>query len=93
MEDTYKQAVQLQFKMHDYFDDAGHQLAQQLKKMVQQVVDEIEMKKNPRSLEDRVKGVIRHLESLEGSSVMSNHHIDDLRDRCEDMRQALRKLF
>lgn len=93
LQDVYKQAVNMQFKFRDYLDDGGHYLANTLKSDIQRLVDEIEMKKNPRTLEDRVKGIMRRLEEAEGSSMMSLHHIDELLDRCEDMRQALRKFM
>lgn len=93
MQDVYKQAIALQHKLRDYVDDPSHAVIGQLKAEVQRLTDEIESRKNPRSLEDRVKQIIRLLESAEGSPAMSNHHIDDLRDRCEDIRQDLRKLM
>lgn len=92
MENIYKQAVAMQFKFRDYLDDGRHPVAKQLQTEIQRLVDEIEMKKNPRSLEDRLKSIIRQLAAADGTPVMSNHHVDDLRDRCEDLQQSLRKL-
>lgn len=92
MQDIYKQAVNLQFKFRDYVDDKSDPIAQQLESQIQRLTDYIEMQKNPRTLEDTVKQIIRVLENTEGTSVMDNRHIDDLKDRCEQIRNDLRKL-
>ncbi len=92
MDNIYKQATQLQFKLRDYLDQPNHAAATQLSNEVQRLTDEIESKKNPRSLEDRVKTIIRQLEVAERAQVLDDNHADDLRDRCEDLRQDLRKL-
>jgi len=93
MQDIYKQAVALQFKFRDFRDDRSHPLNRQLETEFQRLVDEIEMQKNPRSLEDRVKQLIRVLEGVDGSPAISNHHVDELKDRCENIRDDLRKLM
>jgi hypothetical protein len=93
MQEVYKQAIDMQHKLRDYIDDPSHSIVAQLKNEVQRLTDEIEVKKNPRSIEDRVKQIIRLLESAEETTAISRHHIDDLRDRCEDIRQDLRKLM
>lgn len=93
MENIYKQAVNLQFKSRDYCDDQNHPKYRQLKNDIQRLVDEIEMKKNPRTLEDRVQQLIRQLNNMDGSTAMSDHHVYDLKDRCEDLRDDLRKLM
>lgn len=91
MDDIYKQALDVQHKLRDYLDMDDDPAARQLTSDVQRLTDEIEMQKNPRTVEDRVKNIIRQLESLNGA-VMSADHTDDLRDRCLDMCQDLRKL-
>ena len=91
MDEIYKRAVDLQHKLRDYLDQGDEPTAVQLKKEVQRLTDEIEMQKNPRSIEDRVKLIIRQLEAL-ADPVMSAGHVDDLRDRCLDMQQDIRKL-
>jgi hypothetical protein len=93
MQDIYKQAVAMQFKFRDYRDDKAHPLNRQLETEIQRLVDEIEMQKNPRTLEDRVRQLIRVLEGVDGSPAISNQHVDDLKDRCERIRDDLRKLM
>jgi hypothetical protein len=92
MQDIYKQAINLQFKYRDYVDDKSHPMAQQLNRQIQRLTDDIESQKNTRSLEDLVKQIIRLLEQTDGSGVMDDRHVDDLKDRCEDIRNDLRKL-
>jgi len=91
MDEIYKQAVDMQHKTRDYLDQDGDPAAVQLKNEVQRLTDEIEARKNPRSIEDRLKSIIRQLEAL-ADPVMSAGHVDDLRDRCLDMQQDIRKL-
>lgn len=93
MDGIYKQAVAMQLKFRDYRDDRNHPLNRQLETEFQRLVDEIEMQKNPRSLEDRVKQLIRVLEGADGSPAISNRDVDDLKDRCEQIRDDLRKLM
>lgn len=93
MDDVYKQAITMQHKLRDYIDDPSHAIVAQLKNEVQRLTDEIEVKKNPRSIEDRVKIIIRLIESAEGTNAISHNHLDDLSDLCEDLRQDLRKLM
>jgi hypothetical protein len=91
MEGIYRQALDLQHKLRDYLDADDDPAARQLTSEVQRLTDEIEMQKNPRTVEDRAKTIIRQLESLD-EAVMSHEHVDDLRDRCLDMIQDLRKI-
>lgn len=93
MQEVYKQAINMQHKLRDYIDDPSHSVVAQLKNEVQRLTDEIEMQKNPRSIEDRIKMIISLIESAEDTEAISRNHLDDLRDRCEDIRQDLRKLM
>ncbi len=93
MDHLYKQIVAFQFKVKDYTDDPSHHVAQSLKQEVQRLEDEAQVRKNPRSLEDRVKRVIRILEEAGEAEVMDHHHAEELIERCEDFRQDLRKMF
>ena len=92
MDDVYKQALAMQNKLHNYLDQPNDSTAQALKKEVQRLTDEIEMKKNKISLEDRVKSIIRILESFKGDQVIDYNDVDDLKDRSEDIRRAIRNL-
>ena len=92
MQDIYKQIVAVQHKCRDYLDQPQAAAAQQLTKEIQRLEDEAQSNRNPRSLEDRIKGIIRLLDGLDDETVMDPHHVDDLRDRLEDIRNDVRKL-
>lgn len=92
MNDVYKQALEIQNKLHNYLDQPNDGQAQALKQEVQRLTDEIEMQKNKLSIEDRVKGIIRILDSIKNYEVIDSQDIDDLKDRCEDIRNALQRL-
>lgn len=91
MEQLHKDIINLQRKWHDRVDDANHSLARQLSSAIQRLEDDIQIKKNPRTLEDQIKGIIRQLENLE-DSVMSNHHINEIQQSFEHMRTSVQKL-
>lgn len=90
--DLYKEVQKLRFKIQDMLDDHAHQLGQSLKRDIQRLEDEMEMSKNPRVLEDRIKGIQRTLVAVgENDQVMDHHHSDMLHDIFEDMRMKLRR--
>jgi hypothetical protein len=50
------------------------------------------MKKNKITLENRVKSIIQILETTDGSGNMDDRHVDDLKDRSNDLRNDIRNL-
>lgn len=92
MDDVYKEIVSLQHRCRDYIDDPASSAARSLEQEVQRLEDEAQVQKNPRSLEDRVKNIIRLLRQAGDEKAMSPHHADELIDRCEDLRRELQKL-
>ena len=92
MDHLYKQIVAFQRKCNDYIDDHAHNIARSLKQEVQRLEDEAQVRKHPRSLEDRVKRVIQQLEHAGEHGVMSHHHVRELVERGEDFRRELRAL-
>lgn len=93
MDQIYKDILSFQYKVNDRIDDHSHGLAKQLKQEVQRLEDEAQVRKNPRSLEDRVKRIVGILEGAFETDMMSNHHISDLINKCENFRHQLKKLF
>ena len=93
MEEIYKQALNLQNKFRSFIDQPNHPVTQKLKTEIQKLTDEIEVHKNPRSLEDRVKEIMHCLEEAEHEAIMDNPHIDDLHDICREIQQELRHLM
>ena len=88
----YNQIKQLRFQVQDKIDDHGHPHAQFVKRELQHLEDDIEMHKNPRDLENRVKA-IEHtfLEARSNpSSFMSAPDVDHFHHTWEDMRRDIR---
>jgi hypothetical protein len=93
--ELYKEVQKLRYKLQDLLDEPGHRLAQTLKVEVQRLEDEMEMSKKPRSLEDRVKTIQRHLVTAQeggGNTIMNVEHADYLHDAFEDFRMHLRRM-
>lgn len=93
MDQLYKEIVSLQHRCNDYIDDNTTNVARSLRQEVQRLEDEAQTGKNPRSLEDRIKQVIRLLEQAGEDETISHGHANELVDQCEDLRQKLQKLF
>lgn len=93
MDELYKEIVALQHRCNDYIDDPSSNTARQLQQEVQRLEDEAQVRKNPRSIENRVKQVIGLLEQAGDEEVMSHGHADELIDRCRELREELQKLF
>ena len=92
MEQLYKEIVNFQRKCNDYIDVPSHQIAQSLRQEVQRLEDDAQVRKNPESIEQRLKQVIRLLEEAGKHQVMSTHHADEMVDIGEDLRRELQKL-
>ena len=85
------EADKLFYRFKDVLDDPA--AAGGLAGEVRNVVEDFEQNKKPRSIEDRIKRVIDHLERVRSEgSVISSGDADDLVDRYEDLRRELRKL-
>jgi hypothetical protein len=93
MDQIYRQIVSFQHRVNDYTDDDTTNISRALKQEVQRLEDEAQVGKNPRSLDDRVKQVIRLLQQAGETASMSPYHADELKDQCEDFRRELQKLF
>lgn len=91
MEDLHKKAVDLLNRYKSYIDTPNSPGGVSLRNEIQRLEDEVQAKKNKSSLEARAKNVIRILDNTD-ESVMDHNHIDDLRDRCFDLIQDIRKM-
>jgi hypothetical protein len=91
MDNIYKQVIELQNKFRGYIDQPNSLMGVNLRNEIQRLEDDVQTKKNKGSLEARAKGIVKLLDNAD-SSVMDDNHIDDLRDRCLDLIQDIRKL-
>lgn len=96
MNDDYKrlrqEAEKLFFRFKDRVDDrnAGSGIEHQVRDLVEQ----FEMNKPPRSIEEKIKQLQNELRRLDNaaSPVMDAADLDDFVDRYEDLRMELREL-
>jgi alpha/beta superfamily hydrolase len=88
----YHQVRDLQFRVHDAMDDHNHPSAQLLRTEMRHLEDELEMNRNPRDIENRIK-TIQHtlLEARsQPNSFMSIPDADHFHRTYEDMRRHVR---
>jgi len=96
-EHQYKHALEharrLEFRIRDVLDDKSHHISQELLSESRRLVDELEVKKNPRSLEDRIKHIMRTLHHAKeyNQIVMDSVHIEELHKSFEHFMMELRK--
>ncbi len=93
MDQLHKDIINLQRSFRDKLDDRNHSGAKELDNAIQRLEDDIQVKKNPRSVEDQIKRVIQQLSNADGKGFMDNPDLDDFKDRFEDMRRDVQKLI
>lgn len=91
MSDLYREVINLRHKLNNVIDDPSHSAAQALKKEVQALEDDFQVKKNARSLEARVVKVIQKIKQAEHALVISQSDINYLHRQFEDIQQELRR--
>lgn len=93
MSQLHDEALAFQRRVNDYTDDHSHNVAQSLRREIQAFEDEIQVNKNPRSIENRVKVIIELLEAAKSQGVISSGDAVQLIRIAEEFREKLRKLF
>lgn len=77
-------------RFRQYADMPNAPISTEIKNHLQRLIDMFEQQKNARTIEEQVK----HIQGLIGrltDEEMDYNDRDDLKDRCDDMRMALRK--
>lgn len=99
MDQNYKpihqQADKLVYKFQDIVDDPNHSDAQSMRREIKEVVEDIEVNKAPRAVEDRIRQVQKHLDKIKANgkgSFMTPDDADVLFDGLEQIRNQLRRL-
>ncbi len=92
MDQLHREIIDLQRKWHDRLDDASHSVAREISSAIQRLEDDIQIKKNPRTLEDQVKAILQKLENLKGTMAMSLSHVGEFQQSFERMRTSLQRL-
>jgi hypothetical protein len=91
MQEQHKQAIRLLDKIRQYCDMPNAPAAVELKNQAQKLIDMFEQQKNARTLEEQVVRVQNAALRMRDDEMDYNDR-DDVKDRCDDMRMALRKL-
>lgn len=93
MEDLRKQVITIQFKIKDLLDQPSDAAAAKLTNEVQGLEDDLQVQRNPHSIEDRVKRIISLLGGdARRAPIMNHEHLQMLEDWFEDFRERVRKL-
>ncbi|HSX08350.1 MAG TPA: hypothetical protein VLG11_05645 [Candidatus Saccharimonadales bacterium] len=93
MENIRQEVIKIQRKINDLMDDAGHAAAALLRKEVQGLEDDLQVKKHALTIEARVKRIIDLLQGeAKAARIMNYEHLDMFRKYFEELRQTLRKM-
>ena len=91
--DLRQQVIATQRKVHDLMDKPTNAAARTLTREIQALEDELQVHKNWRSVEDRVKRIIHILEGeAKTNRIMNYEHLEMFRHWFEHLREQIRKL-
>lgn len=93
MNELHQEIINLQRNFRDNLDYSKHPKARELDSAIQRLEDDIQVKKNLRSIEDQLKRTIQLLSNADGKGFMDDRHIDDFKDRLENMRRTVQKMM
>jgi hypothetical protein len=90
----YDRARNLQYQLHDTLSGTDHPAAFAMRQEMQHLVDDLEVHKNPRDIENRIKTLQRQMLEVrsQGHSFMNYEHADHFHDNFDQMRQDVRRL-
>lgn len=93
-EPLWHDAMQLKHQTQDMINDHNHPMAQVLHHETTQLVDDIEMNRTPRAIEDRVKQIQRQLVQAraQGEGVINYTHNEGLHHSYTQMRDRIRNM-
>jgi hypothetical protein len=89
----YKEAQDLQFKINDAIINDNDPWATPMKNEMRALLNDMETNKNPRSVEQRMKGIedrLRAIRSDDTEPLMNYDHADKLRRTFEQLRMKIR---
>lgn len=93
-EPYWHQAMELKHQAHDMINDHSHPIARSLHHETTQLVDDIEMRRTPRTIEERIQIIQRQLieARAQGDVVLNVNHSQHLHHRYEKMREDVRRM-
>ena len=90
MDEQHKQAITLLDKVRMYCDKPDEPAAQQLKVEAQKLIDMFEMQKNAYDIENQAKRIQDAVLSMTEADISPGDR-DDIKDRTDEIRFAVRK--
>jgi translation initiation factor 2B subunit (eIF-2B alpha/beta/delta family) len=92
-DNMHKRAVDMQHHFHDKVDDHNHPTAHLLREEIRHLEDDIQSKKQPRSIENRIKTIQTQLlrSQHSGEAVFDPTSSVALHRQFEDLRREIRK--
>ena len=91
MQEQHKQAIRMLDKARQYVDQPNGGAAAGLKNQLQKLIDMFEQQKNAHTIEEQVKHIQQIVIRMKDDEMDYNDR-DDLKDRCDEMRMALRNI-
>lgn len=93
MEPLRQQVIATQRRIEDMLDKPGDPAAARLKLEIKGLEDDLQAKKNPITVEDRVKRIIHLLDGpAKSNRIMNYEHIDMFKHWFEGVRESLRRM-
>jgi ketosteroid isomerase-like protein len=92
-QDLHRTADKLQFRFRDYLDEPNDPEARALFSALEQFREQVEMEKNPRTLEDIAQRLAEEFRNANSRQVtfMSSHHLSEFYQEFESIIHHLRK--
>ena len=93
-EPYWHQAMDLRNKTANFIGGKDHPVAHALHQESSMLVEDIEMNRQPRAIEDRINGIQSRLSQARtmGDEIIAVTHNSDLRGHFEKMREGIRQL-
>lgn len=90
----WHQAMELKHQTNDLISDHSHPMARILQHETTQLVDDIELSRHPRSIDNRIRTIQRQLVEAraQGEAVMSHEHNQQLHQHYGTMGARIRQL-
>lgn len=92
-QNLHKQVDRLHFKVKDSIDQPNHPAARALHDQLEDLLNEFELQKDPRNIEQRIKQILQTLEPARNGSqpFISISDAVSFHDDFEDLRRAIRE--
>lgn len=93
MDQLRQQVIAMDRKIRDLLDNPGDSAAQRLLSEVKGLEDDLQAKKNPVTIEDRVKRIISVLDGpAKANRIMNYEHLDMFKQWFNGLRQTLSRM-